>query len=50
VRDPQGVNSAVLTNYNVQAIPTFFLIDKTNTLHKRDVQIKDLDQEIQSLL
>lgn len=50
VRDPQGLNSVVLTHYNVQAIPTFFLIDKTNTLDKRDVQIKDLDKEIQSLL
>ena len=48
VRDPQGLNSVVLTHYNVQAIPTFFLIDKTNTLDKRDVQIKDLDKEIQS--
>ncbi|MBR7017783.1 MAG: redoxin domain-containing protein [Prevotella sp.] len=50
VRDPQGLNSVVLTHYNVQAIPTFYLIDKTNTLDKRDVQIKDLDKEIQSLL
>ena len=50
VRDPQGLNSVVLTHYNVQAIPTFFLIDKTNTLDKRDVQIKHLDKEIQSLL
>ena len=50
VRDPDGLESTVLSRYNVQTIPTFFLIDKTNSLYKRDVQIKDLDKEIQSLL
>ena len=47
VRDESG-NSANL--YNVQSIPTFFLITKDNVLYKRDVQIKDLDAEIKSLL
>lgn len=50
VRDPQGVNSSTLTVYNVQSIPTFFLIDRSNTLHKRDVQIKDINAEISALL
>ena len=50
VRDGNGANSPVLVNYNVQSIPTYFLIDRTNTLHKRDVQMKDLNAEIQSLL
>ena len=50
VRDADGINSKYLQLYNVQQIPTFFLIDKTNTLHKRDVQIQDIDREIQSLL
>lgn len=36
--------------YNVNDIPTFFLIDRNNTLRKRDLQIKDLDAEISSLL
>lgn len=50
VRDPKGTESDALLKYNVQNIPTFFLIDRTNTLHKRDAQIKDLDAEIQSLI
>ena len=40
----------VLVNYNVRSIPTYFIIDRNNTLQKRDVQIKDLDVEIRSLL
>lgn len=50
VNDPDGPASQYLTRYNVQSIPTFFLIDRSNTLYKRDAQIKDLDNEIQSLL
>lgn len=50
VRDPQGIQSNNLVLYNVRSIPTFFLIDKTNTLRKRDAQVKDLDAEIQALL
>ena len=40
----------ILTNYNIQSIPTFFIIDKNNTLQKRDVQIKNINAEIESLL
>ncbi|MBO5001126.1 MAG: DUF4369 domain-containing protein [Prevotella sp.] len=50
VHDKQGANSVTLRQYNVQSIPTFFIIDKTNTLHKRDLQIEDIDAEIKSLL
>ena len=50
VRLPEGLEAPELAHYNIQDIPTFFLIDKTNSLHKRDIQIKDLDKEIQSLL
>lgn len=50
VRDANGSNSATLVNYNIQSIPTYFLVDRTNTLHKRDIQMKDLNAEIQSLL
>lgn len=50
VRDEGGLDAASLRYYNVQSIPTFFLIDKNNTLQKRDVQIRDIDKEIQSLL
>ncbi len=43
-------DSQVLSLYNVQSIPTFFLITKDNVLYKRDVQIKNLDAEIKALL
>lgn len=50
VWDPNGLESEYLRRYNVQSIPTFFFIDKSNALYKRDAQIKDLDAEIKSLL
>ncbi len=50
VRDPQGVQSSNLAAYNVKAIPTFFLIDRTNSLYKRDAQVKDIEAEIASLV
>lgn len=50
VRDADGVDSKLLMLYNIQKLPTFFLVDKTNTLYKRDEQIKDLDAEIQKIL
>ncbi len=36
--------------YNVQQIPTFFLLDRNCNVVKRDAQIKDLDAEIKVLL
>lgn len=50
VRDGNGINGQSLVAYNVQRIPTFFLIDRNNVLQKRDVQIKNLDTEIKALL
>lgn len=47
---PQNQQEQLLANYNVQSIPTYFLIDRNNVLQKRDVQIKDLDKEIESML
>ena len=40
----------VLQLYNVQQIPTFFLLDKNCNVVKRDTQVKDIDAEIKSLL
>lgn len=50
VHDDDAMNSNLLVQYNIQRLPTFFLVDKNNVLFKRDSQIKDLDQAIQSLL
>ena len=49
VRDEQGSAQAAAA-YNVQDVPTFFLIDKNSVLQKRDVQIKNIDAEIKALL
>ncbi len=50
VRDPDGVNSPLMRQYNLLDIPTFFLITRDNVLDKRDAQIKDLEAEIAALL
>lgn len=50
VHDEDGTDSQYAAMYNVQRVPTFFLIDRNNTLQKRDAQIKDLDAEIKALL
>ena len=50
VHDEDGTDSQYAAMYNVQSVPTFFLIDRNNTLQKRDAQIKDLDAEIKALL
>ena len=42
--------SQSLMKYNVQDIPTFFLLDRQGVAQKRDVQIKDIDAEIKALL
>lgn len=50
VRDAAGINSENIARYNVQAIPTFFLIDRTNSIYKRDSEISDIDAEIKGLI
>ena len=50
VRDDAGAQSPILAQYNVQLIPTFFLIGRDNTLKLRNTQIKDINAAIQSLL
>ena len=50
VRETESTKGQSLVRYNVQQIPTFFLIGKDNVVYKRDIQIKDLDAEIASLL
>lgn len=50
VHDENCANSAFAAQYNVQTIPTFFLIDRQNVLQKRDAQISNLDATIKSML
>lgn len=47
VFDESGI---AVGTYNVQSIPTFFLLDRNCSPAKRDIQIKDIDAEIKSLL
>ena len=42
--------SGVLQMYNVQQVPTFFLLNRSCNVVKRDAQIKDIDAEIKALL
>ena len=50
VRETNTAQGSSLMSYNVQQVPTFFLIGRDNAVYKRDAQIKDLDSEIASLL
>ena len=50
VREPRGIYSPVMTLYNVQGVPEYFLIDRSNSIVGRSETIKDLEQSIRSLL
>lgn len=50
VRDGQGAASPNIALYNVQTIPTFYLINRQNEIVLRDNQIEDLEKEIKKLL
>lgn len=47
VRDARGASTIL---YNVESIPTFFLISKKGEVRLRDAQISDIDKEIEKLL
>ncbi len=47
VRDENGASASA---YNIQGVPSYFLIDRSNTLYKRGEQITDIDAEIKKLL
>ncbi|ADV42998.1 thioredoxin-like domain-containing protein [Bacteroides helcogenes] len=50
VRDGNGVYSAVAASYNVQGVPSLFLINKNNELSARGETIKDLETAVKALL
>ena len=50
VRDPQGIYSNMALAYNVQAVPTLFLINRKNELSARGETIKDLEAAVKALL
>lgn len=50
VFNEEGITSDMLQLYQVQGLPTFFLIDRNCDLHARMEQIPDLRKAIESLL
>lgn len=50
VLDPNGIQSQIISMYNIQTVPDFFLIDRDNNLVKRAAQISNLEAEIKKLL
>ena len=50
VRDGNGVYSTNAAIYNIQQVPTYFLINRKSELSAREEEIKDLESSIKSLL
>ncbi|HET9570331.1 MAG TPA: TlpA disulfide reductase family protein [Bacteroidales bacterium] len=50
VRDNNSAQSSYLRTYNVQSIPTYFLIDRNGDIALRDAMVNDLNKEILKLL
>lgn len=50
VRDGDGEASQNILLYNIQSLPTFYLINRNNELVARDNQIEDLEAYIEELL
>ena len=50
VRDAEGIYSSVAVTYAVQAVPTIFLINRSNELSARSETIKDLEAAVKALL
>ena len=50
VRDGNGIYSTYATAYNVQNLPTLFLVTRANELSARSETIKDLEAAVKALL
>ena len=50
VRDGNGIYSSFASAYNVQNLPTLFLVNRANELVSRSETIKDLEKEVKALL
>lgn len=50
VRDANGIYSSAAASYNVQTVPTLFLINKDNELSARGETVKDLEAAVKALL
>lgn len=50
VRDANGIYSPVAVSYNVQSVPSLFLINRNNELSARGETLKDLEAAVKELL
>ncbi|MDR0835241.1 MAG: AhpC/TSA family protein [Tannerella sp.] len=50
VRDPQSVYSQIAAVYNVQQLPTFFLLNKKGVMFKRIESLDSFESDIKSIL
>lgn len=50
VRDGNGIYSTFASLYNVQQVPSYYLISRANVLNSRGEDVKDLDAAIKALL
>lgn len=50
VIDTNGFSSKVAAKYNVTAIPTNYLIDKNGKIIAKDISVKDMEKQLNSLL
>lgn len=50
VRDADGIYSQIAVTYAVQAVPTFFLINRNSELSARSETIKELESAVKALL
>ena len=50
VRDASGVYSTLVTTYNIQNIPTLYLVNRNNELNERVDDLGKLETEIKALL
>ena len=50
VRDGRGSESPYLVRFNVQNIPTYYLVNRNGEIVMRDMQIEDISKEIARLL
>jgi len=50
VRDENGPNTTYIASYNVQSIPTLFIMNKRGVIVSRATDFKTVDAEIAKLL
>lgn len=50
VRDAAGIYSSIVAAYNVQTVPSLFLINRNNELSARVEAVKDLEAAVKALL